>query len=82
MTLVMAYCILLSAALASVATLGDHVLRSRAVPTRRLWLVALLLVVPITGYVMLAPRSVEVAAVRGTVLELPLLPQSAVARDV
>ena len=74
MTLVMAYCVLISAALAATATLSDHVLRSRRVATRRLWLVASLLVIPITGFVMLVPR-VE-TAVAGGVLELPLTAQS------
>ncbi len=82
MTLVMAYCVLLSAAVAAIATIGDHVLRVRRVASRGLWLVALLLVVPITGFVMLVPRTTESPATTGGVLELPLVAQGDIAAAV
>jgi TonB family protein len=71
MTLVMAYCVLLSAALAAVATIGDHLLRSRRMASRGLWLAALTLVIPVTAFVMLVPRSNESAG--GVPFEIPLV---------
>jgi len=69
MTLVMAYGILLTAALAGVAALGDHVARLRGGSRRWLWAAALLLVVPAMAAVMTVPRAPEPAP--------PVLPASA-----
>ena len=71
MTLLMSYCTLLSAAVAAVATIGDQVLRSRRMASRGLWLTALTLVIPVTAFVMLVPRSNEPAG--GAQLEVPLV---------
>ena len=76
MTLVMAYCVLVSAAVAAIATIGDHLLRSRRIASRGLWLAALVLVVPVIGFAMLAPRAVEPSALTSGVLELPLVSSS------
>jgi beta-lactamase regulating signal transducer with metallopeptidase domain len=73
MTLVMAYCVLLSATMAAVATVGDYLLRSRRLARRWLWLIAMMLVVPMTAFVMLAPRASESAALSATIAELPLV---------
>ena len=70
MTLVMAYCVLLSAAVAAIATIADHVLRARRIASRGLWLAATVLIVPVTGFVMLAPRPVE--STPAVQLEIPM----------
>ena len=75
MTLVMAYCVLLSAALGAATMVFDHVLRSRRVSTRRLWLTALVLVLPVTGVVMFVPDAETLPAVSAEV-ELPLIQES------
>jgi TonB family protein len=55
----MAYAILVSAALAGVAALGDSLARRRHLPSRFLWVSAIALVLPMTAYVMLVPRAVQ-----------------------
>lgn len=56
MTLVMAYVVLVTAALAAVAALADQVARWRRMAGRWIWLVAMLLVVPVTVFVMVMPN--------------------------
>lgn len=55
MTLAMAYIVLVSAAFAAVAALVDQVARARRLASRWIWLAVLLLVVPITAFVMVMP---------------------------
>ena len=73
MTLVMAYCVLLSATVAAIATVGDYLLRSRRLASRWLWLIAMMLVVPMTAFVMLAPLASEPAGLSAAIAELPLV---------
>lgn len=73
MTQVMVYIILLSAAIAAVAATVDALSGSGRGARRWTWLGALVLLVPLTAYVMLAPKSVvELEAATGALVELPL----------
>jgi TonB family protein len=83
MTLAIAYAILVSAAMASLAAVVDLVLRSRQVASRWTWMLALMLAVPLTAFVMLAPEGVEVTQTAGQIHEtastVPAAPFTAVA---
>lgn len=73
MTQVMAYLILVSAAVASLAAVADALIRTDRSVRRWTWLGALVLLLPVTAYVMLAPKAmVEVASVAAAVVELPV----------
>jgi len=71
MTLVMAYTILLSATLAAGATLAELFVRSRRMASRWIWLVAMVLLIPVTGFVMLAPAAIESRSTSGVSASLP-----------
>jgi len=60
MTLVMAYALLLSSVVAAGAALCDLLVSPRRVPARWTWLSALILLVPITTFVMVAPPNDDV----------------------
>ena len=72
MTLVMAYCVLLSAAVAAMATLGDQLLRARRLASRWLWMIAMMAIVPITGAVMIVPLRSPPTELQATVREIPV----------
>jgi TonB family protein len=70
MTLIMAYTVLLCGALAAVAALGELLVRSRRLAGRWVWVISMSLVLPVTGFVMLAPAAPEPQSNAGS----PVLP--------
>lgn len=81
MTLAIAYAILVSAALASAAAVAELLLRALNKPVRWSWAGALALVIPVTGWVMLAPRAYEAPMPAATMVPLTEGPvQAAVAQ--
>jgi TonB family protein len=77
MTLAIAYATLVSAALASAAAVAELLLRALNKPVRWAWAGALALVIPVTGWVMLAPRANDVASPVATILSPTLVPDRA-----
>lgn len=67
MTLVMAYAVLVSAAIGAAAALVDLVVRPSRIASRWIWALALALIIPVTGFVMVVPRDAAPAAEAVTV---------------
>lgn len=72
MTLVMAYCVLLSAAVAASAALVDQVFRARQLASRWLWMMALLSLVPLTVAVMVTPLAAPTVELTALLREVPV----------
>lgn len=72
MTLVMAYAVLVSAAIGAAAALVDLVVRPSRIASRWIWALALALIIPVTGFIMVVPREAAPAA------ELVTVPDAAI----